>query len=108
MWTGARARGATVRDMARWMSEAPARLAGLTGRKGAIAVGCDADLAFWDPDAEHTIDAKTLEHRHKITPYAGRALRGAVMRTILRGETIYERDVGFIGSPSGRWTRRTL
>jgi hypothetical protein len=30
------------------------------------------------------------------------------MRTILRGETIYERDVGFIGKPSGRWTRRTV
>ena len=88
------------------MSAAPARLAGLSGRKGAIAVGCDADLVFWNPDAEHTIDAATLEHRHKITPYQGRSLRGAVMRTILRGETIYERGSGFIGSPKGRWTRR--
>jgi allantoinase len=108
VWTGARARGASVRDIALWMSEAPARLAGLTGKKGAIAVGCDADLVFWDPDATHTIDPATLEHRHKITPYAGRSLRGAVMRTILRGETIYERGTGFSAAPSGRWTRRSL
>lgn len=108
VWTGARARGANVTDMARWMSEAPARLAGLTGRKGAIAVGNDADLMFWDPDAEHAIDASTLEHRHKITPYQGRTLQGAVMRTILRGETIYERGQGFNGTPRGHWTRRSL
>jgi allantoinase len=108
VWTAARARGASVRDIASWMSEAPARLAGLTGKKGAIAVGCDADLVFWDPDATHTIDPATLEHRHKITPYAGRTLRGAVMRTILRGETIYERGTGFSTAPSGRWTRRSL
>lgn len=108
VWTGAHAHGRTVRDVARWMSESPARLVGLSGKKGAIAVGCDADLVFWDPDAEHTIDAATLEHRHKITPYEGRTLRGAVMRTILRGETIYERGKGFASTPSGRWTRRTL
>jgi allantoinase len=108
VWTGARARGASVADIVHWMSEAPARLAGLSGRKGAIAVGCDADLVFWDPDATHTIDPATLEHRHKITPYAGRTLRGAVMRTLLRGETIYERGKGFRAEPSGRWTRRSL
>lgn len=108
VWTGAHARGRTVRDMASWMSEAPARLAGLTGRKGAIAVGCDADIFFWDPDAEHSIDAATLEHRHKITPYQGRTLRGIVMRTILRGETIYERGKGFSSPRRGQWTRRTL
>lgn len=108
VWTGARARGRNVRDVALWMSEAPARLAGLTGRKGAIAVGCDADLVLWDPDAEHVIDAATLEHRNKITPYQGRSLHGVVMRTILRGETVYERGKGFIGAPSGRWIRRTL
>ena len=108
VWTGAQARGRTVRDMVEWMSAAPARLAGLATKKGALAVGYDADIVFWDPDAEHTIDASTLEHRHKITPYQDRALKGAVMRTILRGETIYERGQGFLGSPSGRWTRRTL
>lgn len=108
VWTGARAHGGTITDLAEWMSAAPARLAGLSGKKGAIAVGCDADLVLWDPEAEHTIDATTLEHRHKICPYDGRTLRGAVMRTILRGETIYERGKGFIGTPRGRWTRRSL
>jgi allantoinase len=107
VWTAARARGHTARDLAAWMSAAPARLAGLEGRKGSIATGCDADLVFWDPDAEHVIDAATLEHRNKLTAYQDRALRGSVVRTLLRGETIYERGAGFVGNPTGRWIQRT-
>ena len=105
VWTAARARGHGVADLVRWMSEGPARLAGLTGRKGAIAVGCDADLLVFDPDAEHTVDVATLEHRNKITPYHGRSLRGATLRTILRGHTIYERGQEF-SSRRGAWVRR--
>lgn len=106
VWTAARARGASVSDLVRWMSKAPAALAGLSSTKGAIAVGQDADLVLWDADAEHTIDAATLEHRNKITPYQDRALKGAVMRTILRGETIYERGKGYPTAPRGRFLRR--
>ncbi len=107
VWTEARARGRTVRDVVEWMCAAPARLAGLAGRKGAIATGYDADLVVWDPDAEFTVDAAALEHRNKITPYQGRRLVGSTLRTILRGETIYERGVGFGTRRHGRWLRRS-
>ena len=39
VWTEARARGHSLVDVVRWMCAAPARLAGLAGRKGAIAAG---------------------------------------------------------------------
>lgn len=106
VWTEARARGATLGDIARWMCAAPARLAGLASRKGAIAVGHDADLVIWDPDADFTVDPAALEHRHKITPYRARTLKGVVARTILGGQTIYERGAGFAGAPRGKWLRR--
>ena len=106
VWTEARSRGRTVRDLVEWMSAAPARLVGLQGRKGAIAAGCDADLVIWDPDAAFEVDAASLEHRNKITPYRARRLQGSVLRTILRGETVYERGVGFGASRRGRWVRR--
>jgi allantoinase len=106
VWTEARARGRPVRDLVEWMCAAPARLAGLTGRKGALAAGCDADLVIWDPDADFTVDANALEHRNKITPYQGRKLQGSTLRTILRGETIYERGRPFDGPRRGRWVRR--
>ena len=101
VWTGASARGSGLRDVARWMSEAPARLAGLRGVKGAIAVGCDADLVVWDPDAEDVVDESRLHQRHPVTPYAGMRLRGRIHKTLLRGRVVFDegQSVPEIGKP---------
>jgi allantoinase len=104
VWTGARERGFTMEDVAAWMGTAPSRLAGLEGRKGALAPGYDADLVIWDPEASFTVEPERLHHRHKLTPYAGRTLHGVVRRTLLRGETIYQ-DGDLGGAPSGRLLR---
>ena len=90
VWTGAAARGVPMERVADWLAARPARLAGLPA-KGAIAVGRDADLVVFDPDCEWTVDAKTLHHRHPITPYDGYRLRGQVLTTILRGVTVFDR-----------------
>ncbi|GAA4852064.1 allantoinase AllB [Actinomycetospora corticicola] len=84
VWSGAAARGHTLDDVVAWMAAAPARLAGL-GRKGAIEVGRDADLVAFAPDEVDEVDPAALHQRHRITPYAGMALRGAVRRVWLRG-----------------------
>ncbi|MDQ3264230.1 MAG: allantoinase AllB [Myxococcota bacterium] len=100
LWTHAQARGFTLLDVSRWMSANPARLTGLSS-KGTLEAGKDADLIAFDPDAEREIRLDTLNQRHRITPYAGRRVRGVVRRTYLRGEKIYE-DGRFIGAPVGR------
>lgn len=87
-WTGARARGFTLIDVVRWMSERPAALAGLQ-RKGAIAPGKDADLVAFDPDARTVIDQQTLSHKNKLSPYHRKELTGVVRGTWLRGERVY-------------------
>ncbi len=84
-WTAAAERGVGLEDLAEWLSAAPARLAGLDGRKGAIRPGADADLVVWDPEAEFKVDAAALQHRHPVTPYSGMRLRGVVRATYLRG-----------------------
>ena len=91
VWTEARRRGFSLAHLARWLCEAPARLAGLAQQKGAIAPGRDADLVIWNPDAGFTVDPARLHHRHKLTPYAGRNLMGIVEATFLRGVKIFER-----------------
>ena len=81
-------RGVPFERVVRWMSAAPAALAGLGRVKGAIQVGADADVVLWDPDVEGAVDAASLLHRHPLCPYAGMTIRGGVRTTILRGQTI--------------------
>ena len=100
MWREAHSRGIAAERLAHWMSAAPARLAGLEGRKGAIVEGADADLLVWDADAEWTLDPTELHQRHPITPYAGRPMRGRVERVYLRGEVVFENGA-LVGAPSG-------
>jgi allantoinase len=90
-WTEARARGHSLAELARWMCAAPARLAGLAGRKGVIAPGADADLVLWRPEERFVVDGRALAHRHKVTPYAGRELHGVVERTFVRGRLVHDR-----------------
>ena len=100
VWTGASPRGYGIEHLVRWMSSAPAALAGLR-RKGAIAEGRDADLVLWDPDATWTVRGAELRHRHPLTPYEGMTLRGRVRRTFLRGVEVFDGD-GFPAGPIGR------
>ena len=101
VWAGARERGYGIPDLVRWMAEAPARLAGLDARKGAIAEGRDADLVAWRPDAEWRVEPARLSHRNMLTPYAGLTLPGVVAATWLRGLEVY-RDGRPIGPRRGR------
>ncbi|MEU9900895.1 allantoinase AllB [Streptomyces phaeochromogenes] len=88
VWTAARGRGYDLEDVVRWMSSRTAQLVGLDDRKGAIAVGHDADFAVLAPDETFTVDPAALQHRNRVTAYAGRTLHGVVRSTWLRGERI--------------------
>jgi len=85
--------------VSRWMSLAPAALAGLGSRKGRIAPGFDADLVVLDPDASFTVETGRILHRHPLTPYLGLQLRGVVLETYVRGHKVY--DHGSFVRPHG-------
>src|SRR6202521_3075180 len=101
MWTEAGKRGFTLRDVARWMAAAPARLAGCDARKGRLAAGCDADFVVFDPDREFIVTEDRLHYRHPVSPYLGETLRGVVKATYLRGSRVFA-EGEFPGEPGGR------
>jgi allantoinase len=101
LWTGMRQRGIGLERIGKWMAAEPAKLAGLAERKGAIAVGADADFAIFDADAEWTVMEEDLHFRHKLSPYLGVQLRGRVRETWLRGEPVF-RGGEFVGEARGK------
>jgi allantoinase len=106
--TGACARGYTLDHVARWLSAAPARLAGFDDRAGALLPGREASFVVFNPEAMQTVSAADLHFRHPVSPYVGETLTGKVHATYLRGEPIYRaHQVGagtaqFSPNPQGR------
>jgi allantoinase len=100
--SGVHARGLSLERVADLTATAPARLFGLYPRKGAIALGADGDFALVDRARTWTFGPEHLETRSGISPYLGRTFRGAVVRTIVRGRTVFA-DGEVIGEPG--WGR---
>ncbi len=105
VWTEAHRRGFGPEDLARWMSTRPAERLGLSGSKGSLQPGHDADLVVWHPEESWQVDGEALEHRHAPTPYHGLTLLGRVDETWLRGRRVYSRG-RFSGPPRGRILHR--
>lgn len=105
MWTEASARGFTLTDIARWMAEAPAKLAGCNLHQGRIAAGCDANFAVFDTERTFVVKEDRLFYRHPLSPYMGEKLRGVVSATYVRGKLVFA-DGKFVGEPIGREWRQ--
>ena len=101
MWTEAQKRGFTLADIARWMGEGPARLAGCDTRKGRIAAGYDADFVVFEPETEFIVTKERLHQRHAVSAYMGERLRGVVKATYVRDKLVFE-DGRFPGEAVGK------
>jgi dihydropyrimidinase len=87
-------------------STAAAKIFGLFPKKGAIAVGSDADLVIFDPNREQTISAKTHHMLVDYSAYEGRKVRGVVETVLSRGSVIVENGVFKGKAGEGRFLRR--
>jgi allantoinase len=109
--TEARRRGFGWERIAELLAGAPARLWQLAPRKGSIEEGTDADLVLLDPERTWTIEGARFFTASRWTPFEGREVRGRVMRTIVRGTTVYDETNGeptFAPRGSGRFVAARL
>ncbi len=100
-------RGLSLARIVALASANPARAFGLFPRKGAIAVGSDADLVIVDPEREQVVSPGVLHSAQDFTPFAGLRVKGWPTHTLLRGRLVFDgHDV--IGAPSGRYVKRPV
>lgn len=100
---GHHGRGLTLDKIVGMTSQKVADRFGFSG-KGRIEVGADADLALVALDEASTLREQDLLYRHKVSPYVGRAFRGKVVRTIVRGITVYH-DGATASDPVGKFVK---
>jgi dihydropyrimidinase len=93
----------------RWVeiiSTAPARLFGLAGRKGTVAVGADADVVVYDPAAKHTISSSTHHMDVDYSCYEGWEVTGRADVVLSRGKVIVEGEQWHGAAGDGRFLKR--
>jgi len=105
VWSGARAHGVSLSKVFEWLSSRPAQFAGMGSRKGAIAVGKDADFLLFQPEKKFTLTREMIRYKHQISPYIGRELFGPVRMTFLRGKPAFEAS-STQPLPRGEWLGR--
>lgn len=80
------------------VSTAPAKLFGLFPRKGTIAVGSDADIVIFDPQAQMTISASTHHMNIDYNAYEGMRVQGVTDTVLSRGKVIIDKG-HYVGTP---------
>ena len=106
-----------VEKFVEWTSTAPAKQYGLHPKKGAIAIGADADICIWDPKKKVTVSNEDVHDNTRYTPYVGKKIEGWPVTVLRRGHVIVEkeklaakagsgaflpRDAGSYAVPTGR------
>lgn len=83
-------RGMSLEAFVRFSSTNTARITRMYPRKGTILPGADADLVLYDLDADWMVDARRQQFsKNPWSPFDGRRCRSRVVRTVVRGETVY-------------------
>lgn len=97
---GVRKKRITLSRMVEVVATVPARIAGMHPRKGVLAVGSDADVVVFDPDARRVIRSTELHSACDYDPYEGWDVTGWPEVVLSRGEAVFGR--GDIRAKAGR------
>jgi len=89
-------------------STQPAKIFGLYPQKGEIAIGSDADIVIWNPEAESTISAKTHHSKSDISIYEGFEVKGTSQYVLSKGQVIIDNGKIVSDIPIGELIRRKV
>ncbi|MFW9913357.1 MAG: amidohydrolase family protein, partial [Candidatus Thorarchaeota archaeon] len=88
-------------------SRNPAKLFGLYPRKGALAIGADADFVIIDPWREEKLTADMMFSKCGWTLYEGMTMKGVPTMTVVRGTPVFEEDRMLVKPGHGRFQAMT-
>ncbi len=108
LWEGVREGKISMNRFVEITSTAPAKIFGMYGKKGTLAIGADADVVVWDPNREKILGKDTLHMRVDYSPYEGKKVIGAPSHVLSRGELVVQDDkwVGKQKQGRGQFVRR--
>lgn len=109
LWEGVVAGKISMNRFVEITSTAPAKIFGMYGKKGTVAVGADADVVVWDPHRQKTLGKDTLHMRVDYSPFEGRVVPASPSHVLSRGELIVKDDqwVGKAKQGRGQFLRRS-
>ncbi|HRC55531.1 MAG TPA: dihydropyrimidinase [Kofleriaceae bacterium] len=102
LWEGVVAGKISLNRFVEITSTAPAKIFGMYGKKGTLAVGADADVVVWDPRRKKTLGKDTLHMRVDYSPFEGREVPASPSHVFSRGELIIQNDQWVAKQKQGR------
>lgn len=96
-----------LEDIAAYAAQRPAELFGIGDRKGSLKTGADGDIVLVDLNKTYTVELNKLQTMAKecVALYEGRETGGTIVRTIVRGKTVYQ-DGAVTAEPGwGTWIK---
>ncbi|ANF96450.1 allantoinase AllB [Paenibacillus bovis] len=99
-------RGIPLPQLMQMLADQPAERLGLSHIKGKIAEGMDADLVLVNLTEPYELTYEELYDRHKQNPYTGFTFSSTIVRTLVRGNTVYQSEQGLVSQPVGRFIAR--
>jgi len=108
LWEGVTQKKISMNRFVEITSTAPAKIFGMYGKKGTLAVGADADVVVWDPNRPKKLGVDTLHMRIDYSPFEGRTVPGSPSHVLSRGELVVKDDqwVGKTKKGRGQFVRR--
>lgn len=91
-----------LQEITKWCSWNTAKQVGLSHTKGKLAVGYDADMIVFDPNANYVVRNEQTFFKNKLTAYDGMEFMGRVMETLVRGVPVFGLNEGHSDMPMGK------